>query len=73
MFTGEASPEATEGNSQLKATTYSTTEPLALLQSLMPRSFGVEEGGKHQEGLLLEGCDKFGILAGHVFCGVFLC
>lgn len=28
MFTGEASPEATEGNSQLKATVHSNAEPL---------------------------------------------
>lgn len=33
MFTAEASPEATEGNSQLKAATHSTAEPLALLSS----------------------------------------
>lgn len=49
MFTAEASPEATEGNSQLKAATHSTAEPLALLSTssppLMLLSFGVEQTG----------------------------
>ncbi|CAB1426048.1 unnamed protein product, partial [Pleuronectes platessa] len=43
MFTGEASPEATEGNSPLKATMHSTTEALTAVYALMRRSFGVEE------------------------------
>lgn len=64
MFTGEASPEATEGNSPLKATKHSTRASCSLLQSMLLCV------AKHQNGL--KGCEVWSNLAGHLLCGVFV-
>ena len=54
MFIGEASPEATEGNSPPKATKHSTTEPLALsLYTLL-------WAGRRQGEFVPEECEDFG-------------